>query len=76
MNIEILGTGCSKCKKTEQLVRDIVKEQNIDAEISRIEDLDEIVNRGVKMTPAIAVDGDIKFVGHVPSKKEIQTILK
>jgi len=76
MKIELLGTGCSKCKKTEQLVREIVTENNIDAEITKVTDIDEIINRGVLMTPAIAVDGEIKIVGHVPSKKEIQNILQ
>ena len=76
MKIEILGTGCPKCKKTEKLVRKIVEENGVDAEIIKIEDVQEIIDRGVMMTPAVAVDGNVKIVGHVPSEDEIKNILR
>lgn len=75
MKIEILGTGCAKCKKTEKLVRQIVDELGINIEIVKVDDLQEIVNRGVMMTPAIVIDGDVKIAGHVPSKDELKKIL-
>jgi small redox-active disulfide protein 2 len=76
MKIEILGTGCPKCKKTEKIVHEVVKETGSNAEVVKIEDLQQIINRGVMMTPAVIVDGDVKIVGHVPSKDEIRNILK
>ena len=76
MKIEILGTGCSKCKATEKIIRQVVDELKADVEIIKIEDLQEIVNRGVMMTPAVVVDGEVKIVGHVPSTDEIKKLLK
>lgn len=75
MKIEILGTGCPKCKATEKIVRKVVEDLKKDAEVVKVEDLQEIVNRGVMMTPAVSVDGEIKIVGHVPSEAEVKKIL-
>jgi small redox-active disulfide protein 2 len=75
MKIEILGTGCSKCKTTEKIVKKVVEELGKDVEVVKVEDLQEIVNRGVMMTPAIVVDGEVKIVGHVPSVDEIKKLL-
>jgi len=76
MKIEILGTGCPKCKATEKIVKKVVDELGKDVEVIKIEDLQEIVNRGVMMTPAVVVDGKVKIVGHVPSADEIKKLLK
>jgi small redox-active disulfide protein 2 len=76
MKIEILGTGCPKCKKTERIVRKIVEKNGVDAQIVKVEDLNEIIDRGVMMTPAVVVDGEVKIVGHVPSEDEIKNMLK
>ena len=76
MKIEILGTGCPKCKATEKIVRQVVDELGKDAEVVKVEDLQEIVNRGVMMTPAVVVDGEVKIVGHVPSTDEVKKLLK
>jgi small redox-active disulfide protein 2 len=76
MKIEILGTGCPKCKATEKIVRKVVEELGIKVDIIKVEDLQEIVNRGVMMTPAVVVDGEVKIVGHVPSPDEIKKLLK
>jgi small redox-active disulfide protein 2 len=76
MKIEILGTGCPKCKATEKIVKQVVEELKADVEVIKVEDLQEIVNRGVMMTPAVVVDGEVKIVGHVPSAAEIKKLLK
>ncbi len=76
MKIEILGTGCPKCKKTEKIVHEIVKETGANAEIIKVEDMQKIIDRGVMMTPAVVIDNDVKIVGHVPSKDEIRKLLK
>jgi small redox-active disulfide protein 2 len=76
MRIEILGTGCPKCKATEKIVKQVVDELGKDIKVVKIEDLQEIVNRGVMLTPAVAVDGEVKIVGHVPSADEIKKLLE
>ena len=76
MKIEILGTGCPKCKATEKVVRKVVEELGKDVEVVKVEDLQEIVDRGVMMTPAIVVDGEVKIVGHIPSIDEVKKIIK
>jgi small redox-active disulfide protein 2 len=76
MKIEILGTGCSKCRATEKIVRKVVEELGKDVEVVKVEDLQEILNRGVMMTPAVVVNGEVKIVGHIPSADEIKKLLK
>ena len=76
MKIEIYGSGCAKCKKTEEIVRQVVNELNIEAEISKIEDLQKIIDKGIMMTPAVAIDGDIKILGRVPSAQDVKKILQ
>jgi small redox-active disulfide protein 2 len=75
MKIEILGTGCPKCKATEKIVRKVVEELGKKVDIIKVEDLQEIIDRGVMMTPAVGVDGEIKIVGHVPTTDEIKKLL-
>jgi small redox-active disulfide protein 2 len=72
MKIEVLGTGCPKCRATEKNVRQAVEELGVQAEIVKVEDLQEIINRGVMMTPAVFVDGEARFVGRIPSPDEIK----
>lgn len=76
MKIEILGSGCAKCKFVEKLVRNIVEELGIQADIIKIEDLQEIVNRGIMMTPAVFIDGEAKIVGRVPTADELKKLLR
>lgn len=72
MKIEILGTGCTKCKKTKELTEKAVKEAGVDAEIVKVEDFDKILEYGVMITPALVVDGDVKVAGKVPSVEDIK----
>lgn len=76
MKIEILGPGCSKCRATEKNVKKAVEELGIQAEVVKVEDLQEIINRGVMITPAVIVDGKLKIEGHKPSVEEIKKIIK
>ncbi len=76
MRIEILGGGCSKCKATEKIIRQVVEELGKEVEIVKVEDLQEIVNRGVMVTPAVVVNGEVKITGRVASAKEIKKILQ
>lgn len=75
MKIEILGTGCPKCKALAKNVETAVRELGVDAEIAKVTDIVEIANRGVMMTPALSVDGDVKLVGKVATVDELKTLL-
>ncbi len=76
MKIEVLGTGCMKCKRLFKNVEIAVKELGITAEIVKVDDISEIINRGVILTPALAVDGEMKVSGRVADVKELKEILK
>ena len=72
MKLEILGTGCPKCKKLTELVTEAVKELGVTAEISKVEKIDDIMNYGVMTTPALVVDGKVVVAGRIPSKDDIK----
>ena len=76
MKIEILGTGCPKCKKLYKLVQETVKELGVEAEIIKVEKIADIMKYNVMMTPAIVVDGAIKSAGRLPTKEEIASWLR
>jgi small redox-active disulfide protein 2 len=76
MLLEILGTGCPKCVKLEELTRKAASELGIEAEIIKVKDINQIMNYGVMMTPALVVDGVVKVVGKVPPVEEIKKYLK
>jgi len=75
MKIEILGTGCPKCKKLFENALGAVGELKIDAEVAKVEDIEKIMNAGVMITPAIAVDGEVKSAGKVLSVDEIKKMI-
>ena len=76
MKIEILGTGFPKCKKLAELAEQAVKESGIEAEITKITEINEIMNYGVMITPALVIDGEVKIAGKIPSLEEIKNWLK
>jgi len=73
--IEVVGTGCAKCKRllanAEQAVRDL----KITADVIKIDDIDEIVNRGIMLTPALFINGKVRAEGRIPDVNEIKTML-
>lgn len=75
MEIKILGTGCGKCKKTYAVVEKVIKGNNLDATLTKVEDILEIMNYNILATPAVVVDGEVKTKGYVPSEKEIKELL-
>ena len=75
MKIQILGTGCPKCKKTAAAVEAAVNELGLEADIEKITDLNEIMTFNVMSTPAVAIDGKVKIAGRVPSQGELKKIL-
>ena len=73
--IEVLGTGCKKCKELETAAKEAVKELNSDYEVVKVEDIQAIANYGVTSTPALVVNGVIKSTGRVLSVEEIKKLL-
>jgi small redox-active disulfide protein 2 len=73
--IQVLGTGCAKCAKLKQNADQAVAELGIDATVEKIEDINTIVSFGVMMTPALAIDGEVKVVGKVSAPDEIKQLL-
>ena len=76
MKIEVLGTGCPKCQATVRNAEQAIKELGIQAELVKVEDLAEITARGVMVTPALAIDGEIKCSGRIPTVEEIKSWLE
>ncbi len=74
--VKILGTGCPKCKKTTSVVTDVVKENNFDVIIEKVEDIMDIMKYNIMSTPAIVVNEKVVIKGRVPSKSEVFEILK
>jgi len=75
MKIEVLGTGCPKCKKLAELVEKVCSENSIDCEIEKVTDIGKIMSAGVMLTPAIVVDGVVVLSGKVPSPDELKKLL-
>jgi len=76
MTIQILGTGCPKCRQLESNAREALAGMTLEATVEKVTDLDQIMNMGVMMTPALAVNGVVKSAGKVLTKSEIAQILE
>jgi small redox-active disulfide protein 2 len=75
MEIKILGPGCSRCKTLEKLTREVVVQNGLDATVTKVEDIVEIMKYGVMTTPALVVNGKVEIKGRVPSADEINQVL-
>jgi len=76
MEIKILGTGCPKCKTLEKIAHDVVEQENIQATITKVEDIMAIMSYGVMSTPALVVNEKVEIKGRVPSYDEVKQVLK
>ncbi|MCX6223452.1 MAG: thioredoxin family protein [Bacteroidia bacterium] len=75
MEIKVLGPGCAKCKALEKVTREVVDELKLDAIITKVEDIMEIMSFGIMTTPALVVDGTVVLKGRVPNSNEIKQLL-
>ncbi|NPU89046.1 MAG: thioredoxin family protein [Fervidobacterium sp.] len=73
--IEVLGAGCPKCKQAIKIMEMAVQELGIDAVIEKVQDIDEIISRGVVTTPAVAIDGKVVLSGKIPTLDEAKALL-
>ena len=76
MKIEILGTGCAKCQRLEELVHEAVTASGVEAEISKVKDIKQIMTYGVMTTPGLVIDGQVKIAGKMPTPDQIKSWLK
>lgn len=76
ISIKVLGPGCSKCRTLETKVRDIVAKNNIEAAVSKVEDIQEMMNYGIMMTPALVINEQVKSFGIIPKDDQILNWLK
>lgn len=70
-----MGPGCAKCKSAFQVVEKVVKENNVDATVTKVEDIVEMMMYNIMATPAVVVDGVVKIKGHVPTADEVKEAL-
>jgi len=75
MEIKVLGTGCAKCNSLEKATREAVNKTGINATITKVDDIVEIMQSGVMTTPALVIDGKVVVKGKVPSVDEISKLL-
>jgi small redox-active disulfide protein 2 len=75
MEIKILGTGCAKCKSLEKLTREVVAKNGINATITKVEDITEIMKYHILATPALVVNEKVEIKGYVPSASVIKEVL-
>ncbi|MFP4164619.1 MAG: thioredoxin family protein [Chitinispirillaceae bacterium] len=73
--LQILGTGCPKCKKLAEITDEVARSMGIEYELVKVTDINEIMGFGVMMTPALAVDGEVKISGKVPKPDEIRQMI-
>ena len=76
MKVEVLGTGCTKCKKLHQLVERVVADTGADAEVTKVERIDDIMKYGVAFTPALVIDGAVKATGGIPKAAQIEAWIR
>ena len=76
MDIKVLGPGCPKCEQTAKIVKEVLQEEGIEAQVEKVSDLMKIAGYGVFGTPAVVVNGDVKCVGKIPKKEEVKTWLE
>lgn len=76
MKVQVLGTGCPKCRKLEERVDEVIVELGLECEVEKISDIKDIMALGVMMTPALAVNGEVKSTGKLLSVDEIKELLQ
>ena len=75
MEIKVLGSGCARCKSVYQVIEKVVKENNVDAVVEKVDDIMEIMKYNIMSTPAIVIDGVVKMKGQVSTESEVKKLL-
>lgn len=75
MEIKVLGLGCAKCKTTYNVIEKVIKENNLDVKLTKVDDIMEMVSYNVMTTPAVVVDEVVKMKGQVPTESDVKKLL-
>ncbi|MFZ1201009.1 MAG: thioredoxin family protein [Desulfobacterales bacterium] len=75
MEIKVLGPGCPKCQQTEKVIKEVLAETGVPADVEKVTEVMKIAGYGVFGTPAVVVDGEVKSVGKIPSKEDVKSWL-
>lgn len=75
MEVKVLGPGCAKCKTTFQVIEKVIKENNLDVKLTKVDDIMEMMSYNIMITPAVVVDGEVKMKGQVPSESDVKRLL-
>ncbi|MBM6901809.1 TM0996/MTH895 family glutaredoxin-like protein [Phocaeicola coprocola] len=75
MEVKVLGPGCAKCKTTFQVIEKVIKENNLDVKLTKVDDIMEMMIYNIMTTPAVVVDGEVKMKGQVPSESDVKRLL-
>lgn len=75
MEIKVLGPGCAKCKTTYNVIEKVIKENNLDVKLTKVDDIMEMVSYNVMTTPAVVVDEVVKIKGQVPTESDVKKLL-
>ncbi len=74
MEIKVLGPGCSKCKSTYNIIEKVLKENNIHAKLTKVDDIMEMMNYNIMTTPAVVIDEVVKMKGQVPTESDVKKL--
>ena len=75
MEIKVLGPGCAKCKATYNVIEKVLKENHIDAKLTKVDDIMEMMNYHIMTTPTVVIDEVVKMKGQVPTESEVKKLL-
>ena len=75
MEIKVLGPGCAKCKTTYDVIEKVIKENNLDVKLTKVDDIMEMMNYNILTTPAVVVDEVVKMKGQVPTESDVKKLL-
>lgn len=75
MEVKVLGPGCAKCKTTFQVIEKVIKENNLDVKLTKVDDIMEMMSYNIMTTPAVVVDGEVKMKGQVLSESDVKRLL-
>lgn len=75
MEIKVLGPGCTKCKSTYNIIEKVLKENDIDAKLTKVDDIMEMMNYNIMTSPAVVIDEVVKLKGKVPTESEVKELL-
>ena len=75
MEIKVLGPGCSRCKTTNQVIEKVIRENNLDVKLIKVDDLMEMMKYNIMTTPAVVVDEVVKMKGQVPTESDVKKLL-